>query len=280
MKTFQQTFQSCAVTTEVQTIDKRMRPREGASNSGNASNNNSGKTTQVKSWFQGFGETVQQLVTGNNAGQDVSGMKKSSSSNSFDGDIDLPDGHAKGNFKPKENRKKLTAEQVDARMKAYNAGESSLKTSSSSSTSTANSTKVVKGSSPEVTFHLSKAVVLYYCASLIANVPGTMYITQQHVCLVSSVLGYYQKTEIFALANLTDIALFSTGLAASNSDQNDGNAASVTLLATNALKLTFFNGLRSITVSPMVVDCARVKTIIELVKLQFLTSKSVAVVVK
>lgn len=116
----------------------------------------------------------------------------------------------------------------------------------------------------EVPFRLSSAIVLYYCTGLIGNVPGTVYITQRHICLTSSVLGFNAKREIFALDHLTDVSLISSeGIG--NVDTNSSSG----IFASNTLRLAFYFGLREITITPMVIDCLRVKSIIELIQQQF-----------
>ena len=121
MKTFQQTFQSCQATTEAQILDQRIQSKQTASGTGTTSGKGNAQvtapTTQRKSWFQGLGETVQQLVTKvqpqiQQQDQEMSSMKKSSSNYSFDDD--LPEGKVVGGFKPKDQRKKLTPDELSA----------------------------------------------------------------------------------------------------------------------------------------------------------------------
>ncbi len=257
MKTFTQTFQSCQATTEAQILDQRIQSKPASSSiSGKNNSQASAPVTQRKSWFQGLGETVQQLVTKVQPQQDqeMTSMKKPASHYSFDDD--LPEGKVIGGFKPKDQRKKLTADEVEARMKAYNNGALSEKQKPQQEH------KAKKG----FPFILSRAIVLYYCTSLVDNALGTVYFTQQHVCFVS---GFIKLTEIFPLVNLTDVVLLAVGLGAGEGN-TESNTVVTNLLSRNSLKLVFFNGLRSISITPMAVDCVRVKSIIELIKLQFI----------
>ncbi len=145
--------------------------------------------------------------------------------------------------------------------------DSTPKNSSPSSTPGSDSGFSKNNYSPkkkEVPFRLSSAIVLYYCTGLIGNVPGMAYITQRHICLTSSVLGFNAKREIFALDHLTDVSLISSeGIG--NVDTNSSSG----IFASNTLRLAFYFGLREITITPMVIDCLRVKSIIELIQQQF-----------
>lgn len=126
----------------------------------------------------------------------------------------------------------------------------------------------------EVPFRLSSSIVLYYCTGLIGNVPGVTYITQRHICFTSSVLGFNAKREVFALDHLTDISLLSSE---TSSGSNAGDSKSDTssgggLFASNTLKFSFYFGLKDVTITPVAIDCMRVKSMIELIQQQFSSS--------
>lgn len=99
---------------------------------------------------------------------------------------------------------------------------------------------------------LDGEVVIYYCACLISNIPGTLYITQHYICFIRSVVGLNQRKEIYPLKELNEILTPET-------DQ------STTKLPSKSIKLLFFanhNNHKDVVISPMVIDIKRLRAII------------------
>jgi len=116
----------------------------------------------------------------------------------------------------------------------------------------------------EVKFTLQDQVVFYYCSVLVGTTPGTLYLTTDYLCLISSVLGLNQKKEIYGLADLTDIIL-------PNQTENTVTApatgtltlAASSLLNSRTMKLVFFHikHKKEIVISPAV-DCVTLRMMV------------------
>lgn len=90
-------------------------------------------------------------------------------------------------------------------------------------------------------------VVLYYCASMIYNVPGTIYITPKFIAIISGVIPYRTR-ELYPLSSLSEMVTSSSRFSLTSTN--------------NVLQLRFFNGAKTVSVTPFVVEAIRVKQII------------------
>jgi hypothetical protein len=105
-----------------------------------------------------------------------------------------------------------------------------------------------------------KAVVLYYCSALIGGVPGVIYITQTLLCLSS-----LTSKECFFLQNVDSVKMIE------KNDKKDRKSSPFLLSTFLSLPngssrcpilLSFFCGVREITVVPLTVDSLQLQAII------------------
>ena len=205
-----------------------------------------------------------------------------SSSHAF-GRCSLPSLQRRPAFVSPSRRSTQTAAQAKARLDAYSkaaeitdatpilhsspASEdaSIVSSSSSSSTSTSTSTTAVKapkenpnvkvtssdGSDKDQVLAVSdlppRDNVLYYCACLVGGIPGKLYLTPYVICFVYGVLGITNVKEMLPLNKLESVIA------------PDKEAS---LLSANTLKLTFFAGSRVLFISPIMVECLRLRSVL------------------
>lgn len=89
--------------------------------------------------------------------------------------------------------------------------------------------------------------VLYYCACLVGGIPGKLYLTPYVLCFVYGVLGISNVKEVLPLHKLEAVI---------------APSKEASLLAANTLKLSFFAGSRELFISPIVVECLRLRSIL------------------
>lgn len=153
-----------------------------------------------------------------------------------------------------------------------------------------------------IPFDAAQSVVLYYFTALVnTSQQGTIYLTAHHLCVVSSLMGFNQRKEVFALSDLTDILLpqqslqttpgttTSIGGGTATSSSSLASTATVPAAASSAttssqavsshttggifgaksLRLVFAHGVREVSVTPLLIDCVRAKLMITEIQRQF-----------
>jgi len=152
-------------------------------------------------------------------------------------------------FVPSIGRLPTSAKLVKERLEAYRKlGENNKdKSESIERNATTNSIDVIEANKDQVSLPTQpRDVVLFYCACLISGTPGTLYLTPYLVCFAFGVLGITSSKEAYPLTKLDSV-----GLPEKNS-----------VLSSNALKLQFYNGAKSIAVAPVVMECQRLRAIL------------------
>jgi hypothetical protein len=153
-------------------------------------------------------------------------------------------------FVPSTGRLPTSAKLVKERMEAYRKYGDINSTQSKETIERnihTNSIVVTENKSDSITLPTQpRDVVLFYCACLISGTPGTMYLTPYLVCFAYGVLGITSSKESYPLAKLDSVVL---------PEKN-------TLLTSNALKLQFYNGATNIFVAPVVMECQRLRAIL------------------
>eukprot|EP01038_Epipyxis_sp_PR26KG_P011781 gene11781-15763_t len=119
-----------------------------------------------------------------------------------------------------------------------------------------------------------ESIVLYYCACMMSNIPGTVYLTPRYIALISSILVGLVVTpykEIFLLSELLEVIPLSHEVT---------QTPSKTIYQSNTLKLVF-GGInnekgtkiiikkKEIFIAPLAVDCLRLRLLLLDVKEQF-----------
>ena len=125
-------------------------------------------------------------------------------------------------------------------------------------------------------------------SNLYSSATGTLYITPTSICLTSTtaLLTMRQNKEVFPLSALTDVLLPAQWLPRTADSSTSGG--SVSMLYSNTLQLVFFRGGhsastssstatatsqqqqgREVLVSPMLVDCAKLRHVLLEVKAAF-----------
>ena len=148
-------------------------------------------------------------------------------------------------------------EQVKARLEAYRRaaadshGGDSLSTISSAERSKSLLRSLLpQGGAPLARLdgvHKMYDTIIYYCACLVGGVPGKLYLTPHYIGLSYGVLGISTAKELLPLSALSLVAF-----------QVPGSS----ILAANALRLAFFGGRVEYSVSPVMVECNRLRTMI------------------
>lgn len=121
--------------------------------------------------------------------------------------------------------------------------------------------------------------VLYYCASLVNGVPGTLYLTPTCLCYSSGIAILKQTKEIFLLRDLQDIYLAGvpsphglTTHAGCNTDSAaEKNKSQSNFLSSNTMKVSLFEHRRELHVAPLLMDAVRVKQVVMDIKAQFVS---------
>lgn len=326
---------------DIQTTNKALLPRSSftaaftggsvTSTSNNSNTTGAGGTSSVRNSILSFftGSTTASSVESTNSSSTNNSSSGQTGGSSNSGDITVQ-GVAKG-FKPRDQRIVLSPEEMarrravmdvlsdfsvvdntDEDREAVSGSDGDKRSRSASNSSEAGSVQPTNrrpstSGTSVIPFEAAHSIVLYYFTALVnSSQQGTVYVTAHHLCVVSSLMGFNQRKEVFALSDLTDILLPQQSLqttpaaiaslaggtttsstsssltsvatasiaspsapTSSHAVSSNGNTVPGSIFGAKSLRLVFAHGVREVSVTPLLIDCARAKLMITEIQRQF-----------